>query len=45
MKLRQHLREIKQLHDDNERIMEIEEASEIDMSQAGPSSEEDLVGK
>lgn len=41
MKLRQHLREIQE----GETYMGVEENSEIDTSQAGPSTEEDLVGK
>lgn len=47
MKLRQHLREIKQNEEEEtETLMDLEEQkSEIDMCQAGPSTEEDLVGK
>lgn len=46
MKFRQHLREIRQNEEETETLMDLEDQkSEIDIYQAGPSTEEDLVGK
>lgn len=46
MKLRQHFKEIRQCEEDTETLMEIEDSnSEVEIAQAGPSTEEDLVGK
>lgn len=46
MKFRQHLREIRQTEESSETLMETEDSnSEIETSEAGPSTEEDLVGK
>lgn len=46
MKLRQHLRETRQVEQENETSMDGEDAtSETEISQVAPRTEEDLVGK
>lgn len=46
MKLRQHLREIRQTEEETETLMDLDDQkSEVGICQAGPSTEEDLVGK
>lgn len=44
MKLRQHLREIRQNFEDHETLLEVEESTVEEITHAGPSTEEDLMG-
>lgn len=45
MKLRQHLRETRQIDEENETLIDAEDTkSESEISQVAPSTEEELVG-